>query len=382
MWLDSDTFIQPKEINGKHPTMSVTLRRKENSDGSISQYLDVYGNGKRHKEYLKECKLTKASTPADKENNKSKVLLAKKIAVQRAHELQASDYNIIAEHKSKVELLAYFENYITRYTKKDKRNVQGVTNAFKEFMKLEGIKSLTLKGLTEATVTDFAEYLQDKSSGEGAASYFARFKKVLRQAVREKVLIASPADDVTIKRDESIKKNILTLDEIKKLAATETANEDLKRAFLFSCFTGLRWVDVTAMQWRHIDLKNKVLSLVQAKTGIKVTVQLHNSAVALLSEQGKPNEHVFTLPSHTGAAKTLRAWVKRAEIDKHITWHCARHSFATNLIALGADVTTVSKLIGHSGLKYTMRYTHIADDLKRAAVDSLPEIVINSKPTN
>lgn len=357
--------------------MSVTLRKKKNIDGSTSLYLDIYHHGKRHKEYLKDCKLSKPSTLADREANKTREALAKKIAVQRAAEIQASDYNIIADHKSKVDLLHYFENYISRYTKKDKRNVQGVTNAFKDYMVLRGIKNLSLKGLTEATVADFADYLQEKCTGEGAASYFARFKKVLRQAVREKVLLASPADDVTIKRDESIKKNILTLEEIEKLAGTETANEDIKRAFLFCCFTGLRWVDVTAMQWRHLDMKNQVLSIVQAKTGIKVTVQLHNSAMGFLPRPGKPDELVFNLPSHTGASKTLRAWVKRAEIEKDITWHCARHSFATNLIGLKADVTTVSKLLGHTGLKYTMRYTHIADELKRAAIDSLPEISIN-----
>lgn len=359
--------------------MSVTLRQVKNKDGSTSLYLDIYSDGKRYKEFLKQLKLSKPSTAADKESNKTRLALAKKIAVQRAAELQANDYNVTAEHRNKVGVLEYFDSYISRYTKNDKRNVIGVTNALREFLKQRGFENIQMKGLTEAHVVEFAEYLQGKSKGEGASSYFARFKKVLKHASREKLLLVNPATEVTIKREEHIAKNILTLDEIQLLAGTETLNEELKTAFLFSCFTGLRWVDVKALQWKHIDLKSQILAMVQAKTGIRLTLQLHDTAIQLLPKRGKPEEFVFDLPSHTGASKTLLAWVKRAGIEKHITWHCARHSFATNLIALKADVTIVSKLLGHNSLKYTQRYTHIAEDLKRAAIDSLPSLEFGKK---
>lgn len=354
--------------------MGVTLRERKNRDGSTTLYLDVYHEGKRQREYLTHLKIIKPANAIDREANKKNKDLAKKIAVQRAAELQASDYNMTADHKSKTDFISYWQGYISRYTKKDKRNMEGACRAFQNYMQQEGIKSLTMKQLSEAHVKGYADYLEGNHKGEGAASYFARFKKMLKQAMREKVLLTSPAAEITVKRDESIKKNVLTLDEIKALAATDTANLELKGAFLFSCFTGLRWVDVKAMQWQHIDLKNRFLSITQAKTGINVTAPLHDTAISLLPEPGKPQEFIYDLPSHTGALKTLRAWVKRAGIDKDITWHCARHSFATNLITLKADVTTVSKLLGHTSLKYTQRYTHIADELKRAAVDSLPAL--------
>jgi integrase/recombinase XerD len=143
-----------------------------------------------------------------------------------------------------------------------------------------------------------------------------------------------------------------------------------------SCFTGLRWVDIKDLQWKHIDLENEVLNKVQAKTDVKVSVTLNTNALSLLPEKGEKNEFVFALPSHTGALKTLKLWLKKAEIDKHITWHCARHSFATNLIVYDTDVLIVSKLLGHNTLKYTQRYTHVANDLKKKATDSLPKINI------
>jgi site-specific recombinase XerD len=92
----------------------------------------------------------------------------------------------------------------------------------------------------------------------------------------------------------------------------------------------------------------------------------------MLTEPGEPQDLVFTLPTNAGALKSLKSWVEKAELGKHITWHCARHTFATNLIYYKTDVMIVSKLLGHSTLKYTQRYTRIAEELKRNAVNSLP----------
>lgn len=75
--------------------------------------------------------------------------------------------------------------------------------------------------------------------------------------------------------------------------------------------------------------------------------------------------------------KALRRWVKQAGIDKHITWHCARHSFALNILNNGANIKTVASLLGHSGIKTTEKYVRAVDALKQAAIDSLPGLRIN-----
>jgi integrase/recombinase XerD len=356
--------------------MSVTLRTIENKDQTTSFYLDIYHNGKRYKEFLKECKLAKVVTPLDRVANKNKKILAQQIRDKRSIELQANESGIMANQNNKIELKEYFEHYLKCYTKKDKRNIEGVYHKFLAFIQEENIKVITLRQLTESIVEDFAEYLQRVSTGEGANSYFARFKKVLKKAVKDKIILKSPADDITIKRDDNIKKEVLTIEEIQILANTEISNKDVRNAFLFSCFTGLRWVDIKDLQWKHINLDTKILSKVQAKTDVKVEVTLNHTALSLLPAKEAKNEILFKLPSHTGALKILRNWLKKAEIDKHITWHCARHSFATNLIYYKTDVLIVSKLLGHNSIKYTQRYTHIANDLKKQATDNLPTINI------
>lgn len=354
--------------------MSVTLRKKENANGTTSLYLDIYHNGKRHKEFLKDCKLVKSSSPIDRQSNKEKLLLAKKIEAKRAQELESSNYDVIPSYKSKVDFITFFEAYIDKYTKKDKRNMAGACNKFKEFMKENGISSLTMQQLDENIVFKYSEYLKLKCEGEGASSYFARFKKMLKQAMRERILTLNPATDITIKRDDSIQKDVLSIEEIKKLANTPISNTNVRNAFLFSCYTGLRWIDIVGLKWKHINLETKQLSKLQSKTEIKVKVELNETAMKLLPEPGEQNDTVFSLPSHTGALKLLRNWVEKAEIQKHITWHCARHTFATNLIYYKADLLTVSSLMGHNSIKYTTRYTRIADEMKRSAVDKLPQI--------
>ena len=113
-----------------------------------------------------------------------------------------------------------------------------------------------------------------------------------------------------------------------------------------------------------------------------VTLPLTDALVELMGEQpearGK-DELVFTLPSHTMCLKALRRWTKRAGIDKHITWHCARHSFGTNMAATAAQkgfsVRVVQEMMGHSSLRYTERYTRVVDEQKKAAMAELSKMM-------
>lgn len=102
-------------------------------------------------------------------------------------------------------------------------------------------------------------------------------------------------------------------------------------------------------------------------------IPLNDGLLGLIGE-GERKTLIFPLPSHTMCLKALRHWTKRAGIDKHITWHCARHSFAVNILNNGANIKTVASLLGHSGLKHTEKYTRAVDRLKEAAINSLPEL--------
>ena len=78
--------------------------------------------------------------------------------------------------------------------------------------------------------------------------------------------------------------------------------------------------------------------------------------------------------NHWPTVLCTRHWVARAGIEKHITWHCARHSCGTNLLSNGANIKTVASILGHSGLSHTEKYTRAVDSLKQAAIDSMPPL--------
>ena len=150
----------------------------------------------------------------------------------------------------------------------------------------------------------------------------------------------------------------------------------MRRAFLFTLYTGIRFCDVVGLRYNNFDYENGTLKFKQAKTGKRVEMPLMEGVLHLVgTPDGRTRDDlVFPLPSHTACLKALRHWCAAAGITKRITWHCGRHSFATNLLENGANIKVVGELLGHSGLKYVERYTRAIDESKRRALASLPPL--------
>ncbi len=349
--------------------MSVKLRKRKNRDGSTTLFLDIYEHGKRQYEFLRHLRLSKPSGVMDRQKNKENLELAQKIAIERAHKLSTEGYSALKGNK--VVVLDWLESYVDRYNKKDKRNMQGALNRFKTFLADRKAAGLTFGKLDVKIVTEFRDDLKASCSGEGANSYFARFKKMTKAAYMDKLLNRNPAAEVKNVGGAARKKDTLTMEEITMLANTPVESTDVRRAFLFSCVTGLRWCDVKALIWRCVNLENKYMAIRQSKTETDLRINLNETALALLGTAGKSDQLVFDLPTANGCNKTVKAWVKRAGIEKHITWHNARHSFGTNLIYMGTDIYTTSMLLGHSSLKHTQRYVKASNELKERATDKL-----------
>ena len=191
-----------------------------------------------------------------------------------------------------------------------------------------------------------------------------------------------PCHGISITIDNgSLKKDVLSMDEIKQLIICHYQGEsvNIRRAFLFCLRCGLRFCDVKDLTYSNVDFSNRLLKFEQAKTkghssASSVVIPLSDGVLELIgkpSVEGNRDELIFPLPSHTMCLKALRHWCKRAGIDKHITWHCARHSFAVNILNNGANIKTVAALLGHSGLKHTEKYTRAVDALKQDAINSL-----------
>ncbi len=171
----------------------------------------------------------------------------------------------------------------------------------------------------------------------------------------------------------------MTIDELKAIVKAECRYDVLKRAFIFSCLTGLRWSDINNLKWSEVQSTNEGwrITFHQQKTKGLQYLDISEQARGYLGEQGNPDERVFIGLKYSSYMNVeLSKWMMRAGITKDITFHCARHTFAVLQLTLGTEIYTLSKLLGHSELKTTQIYAKIVDEKKREAVNKIPDINI------
>lgn len=203
---------------------------------------------------------------------------------------------------------------------------------------------------------------------------FASLKMIIHQAIKDELLTHDPTKSVDSPTTVQSHKEYLTESELKKLIATPSRNEVVKTAFLFCCFTGLRLSDVRNLTWNHITTgsdNKKQLNFRQKKTKIENYIPLSYNAISQLPEQHS-SDSVFPLPSDNAIRETLKKWVSDSGIDKHITFHCSRHTCATLLLNSGVDIYTVKEILGHTDIGTTMQYAKVVDKTKRKAVNRIP----------
>lgn len=414
-------------IISQDTTDNPKLGAKILSDGRESLFLDYYFGYKmvyserlgkevakkdRKREYLSLYLWQAPRTPLERTQNKETLELAKNIRYEKGQQLLEDSEGYRLKKNVDINFLDWMWAYYEAYTKADKRHIKRAHDCFidflvdpyfeytpqpdwseakiakakKEFEKKKQRVSIRPQQITKEKIIEFTEYLQHRFRGEGAHTLYARFKKVIKAAVENDVMRKNPCTGVIIKIDNgSLKKDVLSIDEIQALIATHYQGEstNIRRAFIFCLYCGLRWCDVKDLTYSNVDYSNRLLKFDQAKTkghssASSVVIPLNDGLLHLIGEPTDSKDSlIFPLPSHNMCLKALRHWVKRANIDKHITWHCARHSFAVNILNNGANIKTVASLLGHSGLRHTEKYTRAVDSLKQEAINSLPELKFN-----
>ena len=197
--------------------------------------------------------------------------------------------------------------------------------------------------------------------------YLKMLRYCLNCAVYEDYITVNPMDK--IKNEDKPKRcrterDYLTIKELTRLVHTPFYNTLLKKAFLFSCFCGLRHCDIIALRWediRYDENGNALLNIIQKKTKEAISLPLSSEAIKHLPNRGnaQETEKVFAgLVSLGRSNEILHRWVEQAGISKHVTFHTARHTHATMMLTLGVDLYTVSKLLGHTNIQTTQIYAN------------------------
>lgn len=374
---------------------SITLRQRTLPSGRTTLYLDIICNGKRKVESLKLF-LVPETSRADKQKNKETLKLAEAIRAKRVVEVQNKEFGFKSDYADETSFYDYYVAITEKRLGTESRGNWGNwRSCLKHLEKYDpNLKKRTFADITQEWVQGFREYLDKEACAWGCdyrqrikdhplsknskLSYFNKLRACLNQAVEENVIPKNTAGGVENFKEAEGTRMYLTIEEVRTLAQTECEYPNIKRAFLFSCLTGLRRSDVLRLKWGDIHKQDDYTRIIftQKKTGGLEYLDITQQAAELLGERGKPNETVFAdIHSPSCTNETIKRWVLRAGINKEITFHCARHTFAVMMLDLGTDIYTVSKLLGHRELSTTQRYAKVLDKNKQKAVSKIPDIL-------
>ena len=384
----------------------VRLRFRKLADGSQSIYLDIYKDGVRSYEFLNLYLIPEVSK-TDKNKNDETLLAANAIKSQRIIDISNNSAGLVLRtSKSKITLHDYMEIFLAKKVSEQKSEaritfIKCAMVMLDHYIEENSLKGIRIGNVDLAFCEGFEDYLrtardtrfklptpkerkmgvEPKTISQGTAySYFAVLNIALSWAVKHDYLKANPIDkmDITLKQCTE-QRPFLSIDEVKALVEVPCKNEETKRAFLFSCFSGFRISDIMAMTWGDLKKDGEVLtaSIVMKKTKKLINQPIDKPAMRWLPERDDAldTDKVFHLCQKSALELHIHDWTKKANIDKHVTFHTARHTYATMLISQGADLYVVSELLGHSDTRMTQIYAKVLDSKKKQAASLLNDVL-------
>ncbi|OVE55848.1 MULTISPECIES: site-specific integrase [Chryseobacterium] len=378
--------------------MKITLKQKKLTNGKISLFIEYYkgsstnNQGKRIHirdfEYLKLYLHSEPNSAKEKKENKETMALAESIYSIRKAEYFQGRYDLKDKVKSKRLFLVYFEELTKEKQKHDSSNNYG--NWFSTLQHLKKIvpPNFTFDEIDENFIKKVKNYFENDAltkseiplSQNSKYSYFNKFKAAIRQAFEDGYLPINYATKVKSFEQAESQREYLTFDELQSLGTAECKYPVLKKAFLFSCLSGLRWSDINTLIWKEVRDEGDIskVNFRQEKTDGVEYLYISKQARELLGERQDPQERVFKGLKYGMTYNTeIIRWCNRAGVAKHITFHSARHTNAVLLLENGADIYTVSKRLGHRELRTTQIYAKIVDSKAKEAAEIIPQLNID-----
>ncbi|MEX0661162.1 MAG: site-specific integrase [Balneolaceae bacterium] len=349
--------------------MGVKLRERKLGSGRISLYLDIYHKGKRKYEFL-DLYLDKS-----KKSNREIKRLAE--AIRSKREVQIFNENFDFDRNDPDLLFSDFMEIIAKdFEKHGNKNVWSVLKQIRDYDK----HNIPFDDISAGWLKGFKAHLLEEVSKNTARTYFLILRSTLNKAASRGIIKGNPIylNDIKNIEKDPPRINYLNDIEIEKLWKTDCERVDVKRSFLFSVYTGLRFSDVKNIKWDDIqelidpetDKTYYQVEMKQGKTNERVHIPLHKDAEKLLDVEISMGDNVFDI-TESIVTYWLSKWRKEAGIKKHVHFHMARHTFATRLLRRGVDIFTVSKLMGHESVGSTEKYLHLVSSDRKSAIDKM-----------
>lgn len=409
---------------------TVKLRKKAISSG-YSLYLEYANNYRQEKIYLR-IHLSKGDTPLRRKNdtdtwNKAEevrqaiedlIIKNKAQTLEFAYKLYVDSVNQETEEEAKksLTLVEYLQAFKEEKARTGQSNSLAVTinNLIKYVADFTDGEKVLLTDVSKEWLEEFLMYLgktnsfvrnrfKKGSNTENVTSnektnkplakstaklYYNTFICALGAAESDGLIINPArrvkAEDKKVIKGEGTQREFLTAEELGRMETTLMRNEETKRAFLFACYTGLRISDICSLTYGDIKQEQAatgqriyIVRKMMVKTRRVVSVPLSKKALSYLPadfSQKSKDTKVFKLPTVGAVNDSLKTWAKDAKVDKVVTFHTSRHTFATLALTLGVDVFTTSKLLGHQNVRTTQIYAEVIDAKKEQAISLFDQI--------
>lgn len=395
-------LIEGYELNGNgYKSRKLYLVGKPLPSGKVS--LIKYGrtNGKRVRistGTILECE----TNLTIKKQNEEKVRLRRVECDSENADLERMDAGFQPAPKNRENFIEFLLKVAQdEYTRtKNKRSYYYCLKALAAHVETYGGANVEFKAITLDWIQGFLHYLKTEAlnfnylrskdkkrrkevrlSQNSQCRLQRNLNFVLNKAVKAKKLPSNPMSG--LEQDEKVKQEsgtryYLTEEEIKKLIETPYTHSihNIKEAFLFACYTGLRYSDLSAITKKDFrtDKNGVYLDIVMQKTKDPLKVYVPQVALDLIQNvSGKVP--VFNLPKNDNANKHLKKWLDDAGItDRHITFHSARHSAATLLLSNGIPLAVVGKQLGQKKSSTTEIYAKLVDDAQKGAANKMDDL--------
>lgn len=328
--------------------INITLRKKSISKGLQSLYLDFYPPVKHtqtkqptRREFLKLYLYEKPKSAIEKISNEETLRIAELIKIRRQTEYNKD--NIYSEFEREQLLLqeiaaeSFLDYFKNEAEKREGGNYQIWIISIGYFSDFLNNNDITFSEIKIQLIEDFRLYLLraqskrnhgKKLSNNSALSYFNKVKATLKKAYKEGKLRSDINAAIPGISEKESQKNFLTIEEARKLFNTECENPIVKSVSLFSILTGLRYSDISKLQWSEIQFikgDGFYIRFKQKKTNGQETLPIPQQAYELLGVPGQGTQLVFKDLKKWDFDRTIPIWIKKSGISKHITFHCFRH---------------------------------------------------------
>ena len=291
-------------------------------------------------------------------------------------------------------LIDYVKGYVDRieqlhmeYSKATQKKYQTIKNHLERFLEEKQLTSVTLKGFDKVRVHELEFYLKTvaKLSVNTTGKYLKLLKSIYKKAIDNDQTDANPFHGMKFKTERT-NREFLTQEELDTMEAVVLPNESLKRVrdlFVFSCYSGLRFIDVNKLTPKNIvsDQNGKHWIEIRQiqKTGESLRIPLLKKAKDIIDryyDEAEITGKLLPLRSNQKVNAYLKVIADTCNIEKHLTFHMARHTFATT-VTLSNDVPieVVSALLGHRNIKTTQIYAKITNKYTQYHMEKLDEIL-------